>query len=426
MKKTLALTILVFVVVAAMFSGCHSTGTGTAPTSENCTAEEPLYTTSPVMAGESAEAAQPKRLLTQVNYYHSLGGRNQYTFTYNENDLPIRNSADVYTSSDTWHHEYEMEYSDNGQLLQYKNVEYVHPEYEYFYSGDGVLTEWCCWEYDSLQVHYTREFDEQGRCIREASGSSFTDYTYDEDGFLISAYDYTEWGDSKLSTTHEYIYDADGRLAQKNTTSDWGGYIYTETEAYHYEYEPFLLKETYCDDSHRSMHLSLLGDKLDSLCELNLGETASFETTDGYLTKITGEDYTYEFFYDGEIDSSFYDSLPELPYEDELTGTYLSNDGNVGITITADSDSEYYLTYTASGVTLENIPQAYFTRNTATQKGIMFDIDAYYPEYAGHVEFCWAEDGLYTYTYNALIDGLDGSSGDFFPLKETGVFIPFN
>lgn len=94
---------------------------------------------------------------------------------------------------------------------------------------------------------------------------------------------------------------------------------------------------------------------------------------------------------------------------DIIVGEYVDPYYNVKIVMSKESDGEYRLTYSASGVTLSNLPVLYYNQDTPTEKMIMFSIDEYYPQYSGYVEFCVG--GSMAYSYNALIDGLDDSYG---------------
>lgn len=109
------------------------------------------------------------------------------------------------------------------------------------------------------------------------------------------------------------------------------------------------------------------------------------------------------------------DNIPQkvtTGYEDNFTGQYKAEFESVEIRITAASSSEHYLTYTASGVTLSDIPAAYTTMDG---NGLMFFIDEYYPEYAGYVEVIY--DDVMGYSYNAELNGLEGTGGTYSPLE---------
>lgn len=254
-------------------------------------------------ATESQETTgETQRVLTQVNWYQSGAEYAKYTFTYGENSLLTRYSYEV--PGDNRYSECDIEYNEKGQVVRCKTTSNVNPDREYDYSDDGILTGWSYWEYDAMQVRYTCEYDGQGRRIREYAGGSSDDfsintvYTYGDDGLLLSSTTSTIKGDMKGTETCTYTYDDDGRLMEKENVADWWGYVSTDTEKYSYEYDPFVLCEVYSDGSHMRTNLVLLQMEADSLVSLTLNKTPSFETVDGYLTKITAGDDTYEFLYE--------------------------------------------------------------------------------------------------------------------------------
>ncbi len=98
-----------------------------------------------------------------------------------------------------------------------------------------------------------------------------------------------------------------------------------------------------------------------------------------------------------------------------LEGTYFAQFENVSITLTHHDYVDYILTYRdlTSGITLENIPLAYYNANTSTEISMMFVIDDSYPEHGGYVEVYWSDGSLSPYSYNALIEGLEDTDGDY-------------
>ncbi len=113
---------------------------------------------------------------------------------------------------------------------------------------------------------------------------------------------------------------------------------------------------------------------------------------------------------------TFYSAWSPARYvvlEEGIAGTYLARFENVKIVIKEDPKAEYLLTYTdtASGITLNDIPLAYYDHNTPNEKWLMFFIDDYYPQYSGYVEFCWQKNEITPYFYNSLIDGLADTDG---------------
>lgn len=363
--------------------------------------------------------------LTQVNCIRDNATSNQYNLTYYENGLLATCVNDYYSSSGNNHYEYRYTYNENDQLVQYQNVNNVNPEMRNYYSEEGFLVGWSYWEYDSIEYVRYCEYDDQGKIIREYAddGTYNTVYTYNEAGQVSSKTNNTFYGDMKSSSKNTYLYDDSGRLVEEICISDWGFGEEDSTLKYRYDYFPFVLVESYYAGSYSSSNLRY--EDL-SVLSIYLDESAQFEMTDGYLSKVICDDCVYEFYYDGAFDASFEEHIPEVKYEDEITGTYLAKYEDVQIEIASDNGSEYFLTYTASGVTLEKIPLAYFNSNTSTEKLLMFIIDDYYPQYGGYVEVCWMENSLFPYSYNALIDGLDDTDGYYSDLTKTGVFIPAN
>lgn len=365
------------------------------------------------------------KFLTQVNCIRDNGTSNQYNLTYNENGLLETCTTDYFSTTGNNHYEYKYTYNEAGQLIQYQNVENIYPERKNYYSEDGLLVGWSYWEYDSNEYFRHCEYDAQGKLTREYAddGTYTTEYNYNEAGLVSSKTNNTIYGDMKGSSENTYLYDESGKLVEEICTSDWGFGEETSTLKYRYDYFPFVLVESYYDGSYSSSDLRYEDI---SVLSIYLDETAQFEMTDGYLSKVTCEDCVYEFFYDGAVDASFEEHIPAVKYEDEITGTYLAEYEDVQIQIDSDDGISYYLTYTASGVTLEKIPLAYFNSNTSTEKLLMFIIDDYYPQYSGYVEVCWMKDSLFPYSYNALINGIDDTDGYYSDLTKTGVFIPAN
>ena len=101
---------------------------------------------------------------------------------------------------------------------------------------------------------------------------------------------------------------------------------------------------------------------------------------------------------------------------DIVSGEYYDSTQNVGIKITTDANGEYLLSYSASGVALNNIPLRFYHQNTPTDEMLMVDLGTYYPGYSGYVEF--VVTGSSWYSYNSLIDGLDDSYGDYFSIEK--------
>ena len=103
-----------------------------------------------------------------------------------------------------------------------------------------------------------------------------------------------------------------------------------------------------------------------------------------------------------------------------LEGTYQAEFENIQITLAHHDYVDYILTYRdlTSGTVLERIPLTYYNANSDTEISMMFLTEDSYPEHGGYVEICWTEGGIFLYSYNALIEGLTGTGGDYAPLEK--------
>lgn len=104
-------------------------------------------------------------------------------------------------------------------------------------------------------------------------------------------------------------------------------------------------------------------------------------------------------------------------YNDVMIGSYSADFENVRITITRPEYGQYYLTYEdlSSGITLKNIPQASYGSDPSSGIILAFDLDAICPAHSGYVELTWMSG---FWSYNALIEGLEDSGGDYSPLTK--------
>ena len=373
-----------------------------------------------------------EKKLTQANGYFDNSHCWQENLKYNDDGLLTRYTTDSYSTTGENHYAYSFAYNDNGQLIQSTETTKGYPCTKYNYSSDGQMVGWSYWEYSTTEgeITYVCEYNASGQRIRDISsdGTNETVYTYDDKGRVIVESSKHVYGDMSGTTAITRSYDNAGNLSEQTVISDWGfGDPSVEKTVYNYDYKPFTLVSAYSDGNQMYSNLVYEDTSADEIISFIIDDSAQFESQNGSLSRVTGDDYTYEFFYDGDTDESFASKIPARRYEDEITGDYISDYTDVKITITATNSSDYRLTYTASGVTLENIPLAYFNENTSTRKMIMFDVDAMYPDYSGYIEFVWGSESIFgPYSFNALIDGLAGTEGDYYPLKKVGVFIPAN
>ena len=100
-------------------------------------------------------------------------------------------------------------------------------------------------------------------------------------------------------------------------------------------------------------------------------------------------------------------------WDSPIFGTFYSDFENVKIEVTRHDYFDFCLTYTdlTSGITLENIPLAYYNMDEEYEKMLMFVVDDSYPEHSGYVELCWSGGMIDCFSYNALIEGLEDSGG---------------
>lgn len=99
-------------------------------------------------------------------------------------------------------------------------------------------------------------------------------------------------------------------------------------------------------------------------------------------------------------------------------GTYYAYYENVKIVITYVG-YEYRLSYTdlTSGITLSGIRPSYYDTNTGADMMLVFDVSEKYPEHSGYVELYVSIGARADYHYNARIDGLADTGGEYSPLN---------
>lgn len=369
---------------------------------------------------------QVPRFLTQVTCIRPDGPQNKYTLTYNEDHMLQSYAIDYFSTSGNEHNEYRLTYNSDGQLIRYQNVDNPNPEEEYFYNANGTIGKWSYWEYESFRIDYYCEYDYLGRRTRDYTrdGKFQMQYTYNDDGLLMTEFHYADYGEISGTTVSEYTYDSDGNLIKQVFSYDWGDGETTDIKQYLYDYYPFVLIEESYDGIFKPASLTLPGTPVDQLVSFWIDETVSFEMKDGYLVSAAGNGYTYEFFYDGDGNGSFDNTLPAVKYEDEFTGTYLDEYEDIEITVTSENGTVYYLTYSASGITLSGIPHTSLCKTGSTGKSLTFYLDDYYPQHSGYVEICWDPDSVSLYDYSARVEGLDDTDGYFFTLIKANTLNP--
>ena len=110
-----------------------------------------------------------------------------------------------------------------------------------------------------------------------------------------------------------------------------------------------------------------------------------------------------------------------------LIGSFSAVYQNVRIQVMRNNKHAYTLDYydLNTGITLKNVPMSYFNENTVDSIMIMFDVGEVYPQHDGYIEIVWQSTGGGMYSYNALIDGLTGTYGDYSTLEDVSDDYPY-
>ena len=78
-----------------------------------------------------------------------------------------------------------------------------------------------------------------------------------------------------------------------------------------------------------------------------------------------------------------------------------------------------------TGITLKNVHMSYFNENTVDSIMIMFDVGEVYPQHDGYIEIVWQSIGGGLYSFNAEINGLTGTYGDYSTLEDVSDDYPY-
>lgn len=248
--------------------------------------------------------SEPARLL-QVDYSRTDGAVSQSLFQYDDNGKLAVFSNQLRADTGDSSQKYHFSYDASGNLESYWEESKAKPKATYQYSPTGLLTGWSMWEYDMGELHYTCEYDETGKLIREsAENGNIIAYSYDQNGMLVSSSAKTFHGDMVGIEESVYTYDSLGRVAEKTTTSDWGfGGTSVSTLQYRYDCAPFVVVSEY--DEGQLMHVDMLYTEPTSGHTFSFfaGQNPVFDVQDGYLTGVYADDATYQFTYNSNIAS---------------------------------------------------------------------------------------------------------------------------
>lgn len=333
----------------------------------------------------------------------------------------------THSSSGVVESDYLYRYHSSGQLESQQDVANGYVAVEYLFGNNGQIVSRIEREYPSDYKKYIYEYNGQGQITRTISedGNSETIYYYDETGKLNKESGVITYGDMSGSFTRMYSYGSNGKLVEKVCTEDWGWGAPTESVyRYRYDYAGFVIEECHTDGSLMYTQLNLDDQYVGDQLQLMLDESAKFIVENGMLKNIIGNSYSYEFYYGSETDRTFDSKIPAVSYSDEITGDYMVDGTDIRISITATSSTDYLLTYSTPEITLENIPLAYFSYNSPTDRRPVFIVSTTYPVHSGAIHVMWDNSSLFPYAVNADIEGVEGTNGDYYSMTKLGVFVP--
>ena len=254
-----------------------------------------LLQTGGVLLPECSDGAQ----LVQVDYTSSDGAVSQSLFQYDDNGMLAAFSNQLRADTGDRSLKYYFCYDSLGNLESYQEEGDAILKTEYRYSSAGLLTGWSEWGFDGQELRYTCEYDESGRLTRTTGENGDTaDYTYDQDGQLTSLSKKIFHGDMVGTEESAYTYDSLGRVTEKTVTSDWNfGETSVLTFEYSYDYAPFVVISEYNGEETMYVDVQYPEPTSGYVFSFFAGLTPTFDIQDGYLTRVSYDDATYEFTY---------------------------------------------------------------------------------------------------------------------------------
>lgn len=283
-----------------------------------------------------------EKRLTQADVCFENGNNWHVRLNYNENGLLTGYTQDSYTLDNEVHYSFDYTYNSDGKLTQSREILSGFPCSKYYYDNEGKMTGWEYWEFSwSDGKVYTCEYNASGQRIRDIStnGKDETLYSYDDLGRLISVS--SRWGYGDMSGTDEatMTYDEYGNLIKKEILSDSGvGFPSMQTFLYSYDHFPFVHVTVYRDGELMYSCLDYNAMSADERVSFTIDNTAKFESEEGYLVKVKGEDCEWNFSYMQE------NTLPVLGVSDSENQ---AGEENTSLRVIREASVGDYVTYGA-------------------------------------------------------------------------------
>lgn len=268
-------------VMSAVLTGCLAAGMlAPAAMAANPAQKEELPDTMLLHIMEKQVTEQPEYLCTKVTYGElpsDIEDGFYCDYVYNRNDLVVKefhtgfswdgtkeiadpdyddeirftyDSNGNLTKEDSIYETYVYQYNTDGELNQVKYVDKEDSDYnfteDYTYHEDGLLayvvTTYSSEDMASAPIVTTFQYDEQDRVLSAVSKLENDttevrriDYTYDEDGMLVSS---KETIYEMTSTVTAYRYDEQGNLIQEYNSANESVWYDYELESKYKEENP--------------------------------------------------------------------------------------------------------------------------------------------------------------------------------------------
>lgn len=244
-------------------------------------------------------------------FYNEYRGddRTTFTFTYNENGLPIRVIEKIVGEGDVRIFSYYYSYDGNGNLTK-----------EVYESNDGK------------KYTYDYTYDSQNHLIKQAitlpgGEKSTNDYTYDSNGNLIQSIYTNQYREESVRT---YMYDIDNNLVKESYLSGYG-----EETVIDYEYDS----------------KGMLIKKIDENGTYNYTYDANGEKIKEVHTNNNGNVWTEEWVYDTSgnkmkyVCTNHYGDIDLIDYTCDIYGNVTKMIMRQGNEVSIAAEASYTLVY---------------------------------------------------------------------------------